>query len=160
MDAPDEFAARDDFDRLSWHDNLIYGFRFVIGDHEKGEWNADLVFDIDHIAEWVCPIPGGRVQFRVAPATLTFHDVTDFKISADFGDSGGQTNLNEMSIDRIGRERLVRQNVRLDRPYYRWTIALNDPRGGVVSFGASGFTQILRAAPQLLDEQRLPRGAR
>jgi hypothetical protein len=156
----DDLATTDDFERLSWHDNLIYGFRFAIGNHEKGEWNADLVLDIDHIVEWVCAAPGERVRFRVAPATLAFRDVTDFRISADFGDSGCQVAFREMSIAQVTRERVKDQKICLDRPYYRWRIELNDPQNGEIAFGASTFTQTLRAAPTLLDEQRLPRGTR
>lgn len=160
MRASGDSAIMDEFESLSWHDNLIYGFRFVIGDHDKGEWNADLVFDIDHIVEWVCPVPGGRVQFRVAPATLSFHDVTDFRIAADFGDSRCEVAVREMSIAQVTREPVAERRVCLDRPYYRWRIMLNDPPNGEMAFGASAFTQVLRAPPLLLDEQRLPRGAR
>ncbi len=43
----------------------------------------------------------------------------------------------------------------LFRTYYRWRIALNWPKGAEIGFGASGFTQKLRAEPVLLDAQRL-----
>ena len=93
----------------------------------------------------------------MAPATLIFHDVTDLKIAVDFGDSGNQTSINEMSIHEITREQLSaeEQKVCLDRPYYRWRIALNLPRGGEIAFGASGFTQTPRAEPILTNEQSL-----
>ena len=38
-----------DFDRLSWHDNPVYGL-FV--DNDVSVWKSDLVFDIDFIVEW------------------------------------------------------------------------------------------------------------
>ncbi len=66
-----QHASDADLDRLSWHDNTIYGFRFDIGDSFQGDWHADLVLDIDHIVEWICATDGGA-RFRVAPATLTF----------------------------------------------------------------------------------------
>jgi hypothetical protein len=143
-----------DFDRLSWHDNLVYGLRFDVGDSFRGDWHSDLVLDIDHIVEWVCD-ETGRCRFRVAPATLTFHNVTDLKIAANWGDGGCQVNLNEASADSITREQVQDQKICLDRPYYRWRIELNLPRGGEITFGASGFTQALRAEPVLRDEQRL-----
>jgi hypothetical protein len=137
-----------------WHDNLIYAIGFAIGEPRKQEWRSDLVLDIDFIAEWV-RAPSGTMQFRVAPATLTFHDVGDLTIAIDHGDSGGRNAINECAIDRVTRNRL-------DRPfaYWRWTIELNVPKGGQIAFCASGFTQTLRREPILLPEQHLPRGKR
>ncbi len=144
-----------DFDSLSWHDNIVYGLRIDVGDPTRNDWHSDLVLDIDHIVEWVCGTDGG-VRFRVAPATLAFHNVTDLRLAVDFGDSGGQVfSMNELSIDAITRQRVEDQKVCLDRPYYRWRIALNLPSGGEIAFCASGFTQTLRAEPVLLAEQRL-----
>lgn len=136
-----------------WHDNLIYGLQFRAADPEVGDWRSDLVLDIDHIVEWVLD-ESERIRFRVAPATLTFHDVTDLNLAVDFG-SEGHT-INELSMDRIEQD--------LDRdpvtpgglPRYRWRIALNLPVGGEIRFRGSRFTQTLRAASMLMDEQRLP----
>ena len=146
-------ATGAEFERLSWHDNALYGLRFDVGDSCRGDWHSDLVLDIDHIIEWVCDADG-QCRFRVAPATLTFHDVTDLKLAVDWGDSGCRTVLHEVSIGRITRERVEDQKIRLDRPYYRWRIELNWPQGGEIGFGASGFTQALRAEPVLRDEQK------
>jgi hypothetical protein len=44
-----------DFDRLSWHDNPIYGFSV---DNDVTQWKSDLVLDIDHIVEWLCGVGG------------------------------------------------------------------------------------------------------
>ena len=147
-----------EFEATSWHDNTMYAIRFDVGDASQGDWRSELVLDIDHIVEWVCGVDGGA-QFRVAPATLTFHDVTDLRIAVDFGDTGYQVSLNELSIDGIERALVEDQKICLDRPYYRWRIVLNLPRGGEIAFGASGFTQELRADPVLLSEQRLGRSS-
>jgi hypothetical protein len=112
--------------------------------------------DIDHIVAWLCGTADGTARFRVAPATLTFHDVTDLRIAVDLGDSGHRVALRPLSIDSIARERLEHQQICLDRPYYAWRIVLNDPRGGLLAFGASGFSLVLRADAMLLDEQRIP----
>ena len=143
-----------DFETTSWHDNIVYGLRFDVGDSFRNDWRSDLVLDIDHIVEWICGTAGGA-QFRVAPASLIFHDVTDLKLAVDFGDSGHRTAMNELSIDAITRERIEDQKICLDRPYYRWRIAFNLPRGGEIGFGASGFSMELRADPVLTGEQRL-----
>ncbi len=143
-----------DFERLSWHDNHVYGLRLDIGDIDADDWRSDLVFDIDHIVEWVRG-DDARVRFRVAPARLTFHGVTDLRLGVDWGDSGHRTSLSEMSIAGIERHRIENQMIFLDRPYYRWVIELNSPAGGEIAFGAVGFTQVLRAEPLLIDEQKL-----
>jgi hypothetical protein len=143
-----------DFSALTWHDNALHGLRLDVGDCTRGDWHADLVLDIDHVVEWLCGVDM-QVRFRVAPATLTFHDVTDLRIAIDCGDSGGQIALHPLSIDAITRERIRDQKICFDRPYYRWRIALNGPQGGAIIFGASGFTQVLRAEPVLLDQQQL-----
>ncbi len=122
-----------DFEGLSWHDNILYGLRFDVGDSFRGDWRADLALDIDHIVEWLRD--GDCVRFRVAPATLTFHNVTDLRVAADFGAGGRRTSLNELSIDRITRQRVEDQKICLDRPYYDWLIALNVPQGEVTSCG-------------------------
>jgi hypothetical protein len=147
-------ATSREFADLAWHDNALYGLRLDVGDFTRGDWRSDLVLDIDHIVEWLCGADQ-RVRFRIAPATLTFHDVTDLQIAIDCGDSGGQVVLHALSIDRITRQRLDRQKVCLDRAYYRWRIALNHPPCGAIVFAASGFSQVLRAEPVLRDEQQL-----
>ena len=152
-------TTESDFERTSWHDNIVYGLRFDVVDGFRDDWYADLVLDLDHIVEWLCDESGG-VRFRVAPATLTFHSVTDLRIAIDWGDSGFRTMLSELSIDGISRQQIEDQAICLDRPYYRWRIELNSPRPGVIAFGASDFTQRLRAKPVVLDEQSFPRGAR
>lgn len=146
-------AQGDDFAQLSWHDNTLYGLRLELGDPERGDWRSDLVLDLDHIVEWVCD--GATARFRVAPATLTFHQATDLQVAVDCGDTGGQVALHALSIDAIARQRIVDQKICFDRPYYRWTIALNSPHGGEIRFGASDFTLDLRAEPVLQDQQQL-----
>ena len=149
-----------DFESLSWHDNNVYGFALRTGDPERGDWTCDFELDIDYIAEWVLDDPDGW-RFRVAPATLAFHGITDLRIQVDWGSSGfAASPPNLASIDGIEREPIADQRVFLDRPYYRWRIALNSPRSGEIRFGAVGFTQTLRADPAPCAEQYLPPGER
>ena len=42
-------APAPDFDRLSWHDNRVYGIYLF-----SEKWECHLVLDIDHIVEWIC----------------------------------------------------------------------------------------------------------
>jgi hypothetical protein len=141
-----------DFDRLSWHDCHIWRVELCVGDPDEGDWTSDLVLDVDYIVEWLCGVGSGG-QFRVAPATLVFHGVTDLRINIDWGRSGFQCALHELSIDSIERELIQDQKVYLDRPYYSWTVRLNWPSAGAITFGAVGFTQTLRAEPVLIEKQ-------
>jgi hypothetical protein len=148
-----------DFERLSWHDCHIWGLVLEAGDSDAADWTSDLALDVDFIVEWICGA-GERPAFRVAPATLTFHGVTDLEVAVNWGAGGHQTALHPMSIDRIDRERIQDQRVFLDRPYYRWRIHLNWPQAGSIAFGAYGFTQRLRAEPTLGPRQHLTRHER
>lgn len=138
-----------------WHDNVVYGLSFTLGDPARKDWRSDLVFDIDLILEWRCGSAPGESRFRVAPVTLAFHQVADFSINVDQGNSEGRNALIEWSIDRVLRECL-------DRPfeYWRWTVLLNAPSGGRIGFCATGFTETLKSPPRWVAEQRLPRGER
>jgi hypothetical protein len=130
-----------------------------VGDPDEGDWTGDLLLGIDFIVEWLCGV-GERAQFRIAPATLVFHGVTDPRIAIDWGDSGLRTAIHPVSIDRIERAPVADQKVYLDRPYYRWQVRLNWPAGGEIAFGAVGFTQTLLAEPVLRDRQHLSRRER
>ena len=143
-----------DFDRLSWHDCHIWAIELRVGDPSNEDWTSDLALDIDFIVDWICSVGEGG-KFRVAPATLVFHGVTDPKIDIDWGRSGFQAALHPVSIGNLERERIQDQKVYLDRPYYSWTICLNWPNGGVITFGAVGFTQTLRAEPIVSENQHL-----
>jgi hypothetical protein len=143
-----------DFDQLSWHDCHIWGIGWRTGDPDKQDWTSDLEFDIDYIVEWVCTAPT-ECRFRVAPAMLVFHGITDSRINIDWGDSSLQVSLHPISIDGIDREPIQNQKVFLDRPYYRWKVRLNWPQSSEISFGAVGFTQTLRTEAVWTDQQYL-----
>lgn len=148
-----------DFDSVSWHDCHIWGVSIGAGDPETGDWTSDLTIDLDFIVEWVCGVDR-TFQFRVAPATLVFHGVTDLRIGVQCGDGTLQAAIHPISIDRVEREPVAQQKVFLDRPYYRWSIRSNWPAGGEIVFGAVGFTQRLRAKPILSARQHLTRHER
>ena len=94
-----------DFERLSWHDCHIWGLSIGAGDPDAGDWTSDLALDLDFIVEWICGVDE-TFQFRVAPATLTFHGVTDLRIGVSLGDGALQAAIHPISIDRIARERV------------------------------------------------------
>ena len=145
-----------DFDTLSWHDCHVWAVRFDLGDPDEGDWTADLVLDLDFIVEWLPPEATG-CRFRVAPATLAFHGVTDPRISINWGASGFQNGIHPVVIDSVERERVPDQKVYLDRPYFSWRIAFNWPAESEITFGAVGFTQSLLSEPVVVEGQSLPR---
>ena len=149
---------RPESDGISWHDNLIYALHIRAPDPDAGDWRSELLLDIDHIVEWICA-PNGKAKFRVAPATLVFHDVTDLRIQLDMSGAVPLA-LNELSIDAVEKSPARHPGQASALPYHRWRIGLNLPRNGEITFGASGYTQTLRAEPALLEEQRLPAGTR
>ena len=142
-----------DFERLSWHDCHVWGLELRVGDPHEDDWTSDLVLRLDYILEWICGVDGGG-QFRVAPAELVFHGVTDPEVGIRWGQSGFQVSLSLPSIDRIERALVQDQRVFLDRPYYRWRVGLNWPDGGELAFGAVGFTQTLLGEPLLTQDRQ------
>ncbi len=143
-----------EFETLSWHDCHIWRLDLQVGDPDEDDWTSDLVVGVDFIVEWLCGADR-RFKFKIAPATLVFHGVTDPRIAISWGDTGCQASLFEPSIGQISREQVADQKVFLDRPYYRWRIELNWPDGGEITFGAVGFTQTLLAEPVVCDRQHL-----
>src|SRR5262249_34802760 len=103
-----------DFERMSWHDCHIWRIEFRVGEPEEDDWTSDLVLGLDFILEWLCGVDGS-VTFKIAPATLVFHGVTDPKIAIDWGDNDFQAAIHEVSIARVERHYVPNQKVYLDR---------------------------------------------
>jgi hypothetical protein len=133
-----------DFGEMSWHDNHVHGLQVRAGQYGSGE----LSLDIDYIVEWLCSTEGS-CQFRIAPATLTFRDVTDLRVEIDY--AAATAALTPFSIGQVRRERIAQpgQSIR-----YRWVIEVNWPHGSI-SFQAAGFTQALRERALVKSEQWL-----
>ena len=129
-----------DFDRMSWHDVHVHGFRIV----EGGHGTAELQLDIDFLLAWP---DAGAGDFRVAQAMLQFHEVFGLRFALDYvACSAGMT---PFAIDRIVREPLSGSADDEDAPIdtqahgpWRWRVELVWPEGGL-DFEASGFTQWL-----------------
>lgn len=128
----------DDFEQIQWHDNAIHGIRIVEGDDEC---LGDLVLDVDFIVEWLPPV-NGMFSFRIAPADLTFHKVSDLVISVDYASATAV--VQPMVIHEIHREAISYPNGYSE---YSWRIEINWPTNSVITFKASGFTQQLRMEP-------------
>lgn len=133
-----------DFETLSWHDCHVHGFRLEQSEHGT----AEVEFDIDFITEWLCP-SGRPCEFRVAPATLTFHAVFGLRLELDYAAvSAGMT---PFTIAGIEREDIHHPG---GPSSYRWRLPVNWP-SGIITFESPGFTQVLRRPPILIDRQGL-----
>jgi hypothetical protein len=129
------------FDEMSWHDNHVHGLRIREGEFGSGE----LELDIDYIVEWICPT-GTTCSFRVAPATLTFLEVSDLRIDIDYAKASAATT--PFCISGIARENASVPSLT------KWTIELNWPAGSI-SFCASGYSQVLRGEAIVSETQGL-----
>jgi len=137
------------FDELSWHDNHVHGFWIRAGQHGAGE----LILDLDFIVEWLRP-GDGALRFRVAPATLTFHDVYDLVVNLDY--PSVQAGIEPFSIKDIEREPYVFPG---GASGFRWRIPVNWPAGSITFVGRR-FTQVLRSEPVETETQHLPASQR
>ena len=113
---------------MSWHDNHVHGLAIEEGAHGLGE----LRLDLDHIVEWLA-CADGKCSFRLAPALLTFHGVSDLVVSLDY--AGPSAALTPFSIHEVRRTLLPHGR-------YAWEIELNWPKGRI-AFNADGFAQVL-----------------
>jgi len=114
------------FELMTWHDNTLHGITFV-----DENFANDLVLDIDYIEQWLNE--AGLYRFKVAPAKLMFHDVSQLKISLI--SNGPQTMFAYLAtINGIGREQVGDNR-------YKWVIDLLGCKENVIAFEASGFTQ-------------------
>jgi hypothetical protein len=128
---------------MSWHDNHVHGVRFVEGKDGQG----DLVFDIDHILEWIQGEESG-FKFRILPVTLAFHSVMFPRIAIDY--AAATAAFGPFMIHGI--ERRLEQ-----RDHYQaqiWKIPITWP-GGEVEFEALGFTQRGQGEPLVTSRQML-----
>ena len=130
-----------DFDSMGWHDVRVHAFRLEEGENGCGT----LVLDIDYILEWFETRPYFR--FRVAPATLRFHEVTDFRLSLDFPSlSAG---FGPFSLAGITREEFTFPN---GYHSYKWRLDINWPVGEL-TFTSPQFVQEI-AGPEVTSERQ------
>jgi hypothetical protein len=133
-------SVSDNFSSFSWHDNAIHSIRIVEG---TDGCSGDLILDIDFIVEWLPPEEGDNAfRFRIAPADLVFHDVTELVISVDYASSTAA--LQPMSIHEIHRKVVTYPN---GHSSFAWKVEINWPRNSFISFRSDGFTQLSRTQP-------------
>ena len=129
-----------DCEAMGWHDCTIHGLRF----EQDGEYQCDLVLDLDYITEWI-ETPDGSYEFRVAPAQLRFQNVDNLQaqVALKFKQAA--------EIDDI------------IRASSHWMIKLHGYPGQEVSqieFDATGYVQELSRPPILVNRQSLTQSER
>ncbi len=126
----------ENFEELSWHDNHVHGISIRGDEHGCG----DLILDIDFILQWLCATDG-TWRFLVAPATLTFHRMSNLRVALDYATP--TAGIGPFSIEGLERSVHTYPN---GLQTFRWRIKVNWPEGEL-AFLASGFTQHLRREP-------------
>jgi hypothetical protein len=135
-----------DFDRMSWHDVVIHALAFDTTNHE-------LLLDIDYMFAWVDPEPPSKYYtFWMAPCTLVFRNVTDFKASIDCG-----LGLQLQGIMRTDHRSPRNVDSIAEKTEWTWTLDANE---GEISFSSVGYTQFTRKAPTLSMSQSFDLNAR
>ncbi|MCA8961662.1 MAG: hypothetical protein KDC38_14155 [Planctomycetes bacterium] len=132
----------EDFEQLSWHDNRIRSIR--VRNPAEG---YDFEVEFDHILEWMPR--GKRYRFLLAPARLSFHDVTGGHVGFDLHYRQDLIIL-DIAREDIAGEAERREGVRR----WRFTLTLEMQRAPIV-IEASGFTQRLIGEPRECDGQTI-----
>jgi hypothetical protein len=145
LQAPETEA---DFERMSWHGCRVWKIEIVAG---LVDGQADLVLGLDLVVDALCGF-NREAQFKLAPAALTFHAVTDLNIRVDCGDSGYRLLIQPLPIAEITRAPTT------DPSLHAWRVRLGWPRDGEINFGAKGFHQVLLAEP-IISETNFLTGA-
>jgi len=120
-----------DFEDMSWHDCRIN----AIALDQDGEWQSDLVLDLDFIVEWLCG-PDKTCRFRVAPSILRFVNVDNLKmdVSLKFKQPLEIFSIERSEIPAGGYEN------------FHWTIRVQSYPGlkeNFIEFDSTGFIQEL-----------------
>lgn len=137
-----------------FHDDTIHAIQFVPVDVDNGNWECELIVDIDHITNWVKSNKDGY-EFDVVEATLSFHDVSEISIRCSILGGG----VNPIPIDRIERsEKPIIKRGGFES--FEWVIFLNDGNRGTIRFHASEYSLDLSRKPIRLSEQMIPKSQR
>ena len=126
-----------DFEKMSWHDNLVYSLSFP-------DSTYSFKLDLDYILEWTQEEEKHGFIFLLAPAVLCFYNVSDLSIRISFEDYA------ELSISQISRA-----NMRLapNGKIYIWDYLIELDRGEI-SFTSTGYQQTLLDTPKTSDSQK------
>ncbi|RUM26487.1 hypothetical protein EFQ99_09560 [Rhizobium vallis] len=132
-----EVWADADFDVMGWHDCRLYSISLPTENFEF-KIDIDYIFKLERREERF-------VGFWVSECDLTFHHVSDFKISIQ------PENTFPTIISDITRKK-VRPTPSGKLFVWNYEVELDK---GVISFSSTGFTQKLRSQPVFSESQDL-----
>jgi hypothetical protein len=132
---------------MGWHDARIHAFGCIERPDTKFGDAADVVFDIDYIFQWVKPDDTEYYSFWVAPCTLQFSFVYEFKSTLEIQNNEAFHVLEIADIHCLGKKQDAQ-----GQTCYRWKIEL---REGEITFSSYGFKQYVRQPPRLVRGQYL-----
>ncbi len=122
-----------DFEQMGWHDVHIHSIAFRPDEYE-------LLMDIDYMFAWVDPEKEEKhYSFWMAPCTLVFTNVHDFKAEIEYGLGLEISDVERQEVGRPRNADLINKEME-----WRWTF---DCQEGVFSFISAGFQQITRRKP-------------
>ena len=129
-----------DFEKMNWHDNLVYAFTFQTESYR-------LLLDIDYVCRWNEPVPpSNSFTYWIAPATLVFETVQAVKID----------------IEMKGISDIILWGIRREKPSGPWSNStemwqwhLEGNEGGDFRFHASGYKMYIRKKPVFSEHQAL-----
>jgi hypothetical protein len=128
-----------DFEAMGWHDCRFYAV--TLPDEQfQMKLDIDYIFALDESMS-------EDLKFWVSPCDLIFENISQFKINVDFEDS---------MLLFIGDIKRTNPRLSPNKKVTIWDYFINCDNGSV-SFSATGFKQILRAAPVLSKTQDLNR---
>lgn len=134
----------------SFHDNLIHG---IVFHSDVGEFSSDIALDIDHIEKWI-KNESNEIFFTISRALLIFHDVTDLKISVDWGNSNNSKFLGDapgLYINNITKRKIYSP---ISDEYFLWHIDTNNHNSKII-FGATSFSLEMKGKQQTVNRQFL-----
>lgn len=140
-----------DFPELSWHDCEIHSITI----DQEGEWQSDLVLDIDFVTEWLCGADKSCL-FKVAPATLRFINVDNLRIDVSLHFK------QPIEINSIERSELPKKGIN----NYHWSLKIHKhpyddgDRENLIEFDATSFMQELTGQPLETESLSLTRAER
>lgn len=124
---------------------------------ESEVFESNLIIEIDHILKWDCQEDTSR--FKVVPARLIFSNVTDLRLSIDWGNSGFRNSHAGMAI--VGLTKTAVEQGRCDNEpeYFHWAFEFTDEQEQL-ELGASGYRLEYLADPVWSQEQYIERSER
>jgi hypothetical protein len=137
-----KILKNNDFDKIYWHDSLLYKIEFDIV-------NDDVLFYIDLQSSEPDQENASEDNMWLIPAILRFAGITDMKINIEWSDS-----FNVPNISYIEREKIEISNKITDNVFYKYQIEFTTPtEGNIILPKVTEFELCLLGDPILFENE-------